>query len=59
MSARYRIGQIVPSSNVTMETEIPALFRARELVYDDRFTFPLKPDAHETGHQRRVGRDGS
>ena len=39
MSARYRIGQIVPSSNVTMETEIPALFRARELVYDDRFTF--------------------
>ena len=39
MSARYRIGQIVPSSNVTMETEIPALFRARELIYDDRFTF--------------------
>ena len=31
MSRRYRIGQIVPSSNVTMETEIPALFRAREL----------------------------
>ena len=39
MSARYRIGQIVPSSNVTMETEIPALFRARELIYDDQFTF--------------------
>lgn len=39
MSKRYRIGQIVPSSNVTMETEIPALFRARELIYDDRFTF--------------------
>ncbi len=30
MSARtYRIGQIVPSSNTTMETEIPAMFRAR------------------------------
>jgi hypothetical protein len=25
----YRIGQIVPSSNTTMETEIPALLRAR------------------------------
>ena len=27
---RYRFGLIVPSSNVTMETEIPALLRARE-----------------------------
>ncbi|WP_281373508.1 maleate cis-trans isomerase family protein [Streptomyces physcomitrii] len=35
----YRIGQIVPSSNVTMETEIPALFRAREQVAPERFTF--------------------
>lgn len=35
----YRIGQIVPSSNVTMETEIPALFRARETLYPERFTF--------------------
>ena len=35
----YRIGQIVPSSNVTMETEIPALFRARETVSPERFTF--------------------
>ena len=33
----YRIGQIVPSSNVTMETEIPALLRARETV--ERFSF--------------------
>ena len=39
MRKHYRIGQIVPSSNVTMETEIPALFRARELIYDERFTF--------------------
>jgi maleate isomerase len=39
MSRVCRIGQIVPSSNVTMETEIPALFRARELIYDERFTF--------------------
>ncbi|WP_406415535.1 Asp/Glu racemase [Streptomyces sp. NBC_00842] len=35
----FRIGQIVPSSNVTMETEIPALFRARETVAPERFTF--------------------
>ena len=35
----YRIGQIVPSSNVTMETEIPALLRAREAVLPERFTF--------------------
>ncbi|AEQ53768.1 maleate isomerase [Pelagibacterium halotolerans] len=35
----YRIGQIVPSSNVTMETEIPALLRARETVAPERFTF--------------------
>jgi maleate isomerase len=35
----YRIGQIVPSSNTTMETEIPALLRAREAVAAERFTF--------------------
>lgn len=34
-----RVGQIVPSSNTTMETEIPALLRARELVSPERFTF--------------------
>ena len=35
----YRIGQIVPSSNTTMETEIPAMLRARETVEPERFTF--------------------
>src|SRR5262245_120373 len=35
----FRIGQIVPSSNTTMETEIPAMFRAREGVEPERFTF--------------------
>ncbi|MGV3481926.1 MAG: maleate cis-trans isomerase family protein [Sphingobium sp.] len=36
----YRIGQIVPSSNTTMETEIPAMLRARrELVADEAFSF--------------------
>jgi len=35
----YRVGLIVPSSNVTMETEIPAMLRAREGVRPERFTF--------------------
>src|SRR5690606_24903900 len=39
MNKVYRIGQIVRSSNVTMETEIPAIFRARETMRPDRFTF--------------------
>ncbi|MFC7050979.1 maleate cis-trans isomerase family protein [Emcibacter nanhaiensis] len=34
-----RIGQIVPSSNTTMETEIPAIFRARESIEPERFSF--------------------
>lgn len=36
----YRIGQIVPSSNTTMETEIPAMLHARmNVLSEDRFTF--------------------
>jgi maleate cis-trans isomerase len=35
----YRIGLIVPSSNVAMETEIPELLRRREQHYPERFTF--------------------
>ena len=35
----YKIGQIVPSSNTTMETEIPAMLRACELIRPERFTF--------------------
>ncbi len=39
-SARYiRVGQIVPSSNTTMETEIPMMFRRREEILPERFTF--------------------
>lgn len=34
-----RVGLIVPSSNVTMETEIPAMLRAREEIRPERFTF--------------------
>jgi maleate isomerase len=39
MSTTYRIGQIVPSSNTTMETEIPAMLAARQLIRPERFTF--------------------
>jgi maleate isomerase len=39
MQRNFRIGQIVPSSNTTMETEIPAMLRARELIRPERFTF--------------------
>lgn len=34
-----RVGLIVPSSNTTMETEIPAMLRARESVRPEKFTF--------------------
>lgn len=39
MSRPIRIGQIVPSSNVTMETEIPSMLRSREAILPERFTF--------------------
>ncbi|WP_106475891.1 maleate cis-trans isomerase family protein [Phytohalomonas tamaricis] len=40
MTRNYRIGQIVPSSNITMETEIPAMLTARQLIRpEERFTF--------------------
>ncbi len=39
MSSPFRVGLIVPSSNVTMETEIPAMLRARESMAPERFTF--------------------
>lgn len=34
-----RIGMIVPSSNVTMERELPAMFARREQVEPERFSF--------------------
>ena len=39
MQRLYRIGQIVPSSNTTMETEIPAMLLARQSIRPERFTF--------------------
>ena len=39
MQKKFRIGQIVPSSNTTMETEIPEILLQRQLVEPERFTF--------------------
>jgi maleate isomerase len=39
MQKTYRIGQIVPSSNTTMETEIPAMLNARQAIRPERFTY--------------------
>jgi maleate isomerase len=39
MKRNYRIGQIVPSSNTTMETEIPAMLMARQRMRPDHGTF--------------------
>jgi len=41
-----RIGQIIPSSNTTMETEIPAIFAARERARPE--------DGHVTFHSSRM-----
>ncbi len=35
----YRIGQVVPNSNVTMEIEVPKMFRAREQKLPEQFSF--------------------
>lgn len=39
MNRLYRIGQIVPSSNVTMETEVPFMLSERQQIRPERFTF--------------------
>src|SRR5476649_2145730 len=39
MTKTFRIGQIVPSSNTTMETEIQAMLLARQSIRPERFTF--------------------
>ena len=36
---QYRIGQIVPSSNITMEREVPAIFARRMQTLPEQFTF--------------------
>ncbi|MFF3574886.1 maleate cis-trans isomerase family protein [Nocardia jiangxiensis] len=45
MTTNYRVGMIVPSSNTTMETEIPAMLRART---------EIRPEAEFTFHSARM-----
>jgi maleate isomerase len=59
----FRIGQIVPSSNTTMETEVPAMLGAALIDEDVKFTFhssraPMKNVSHDeliamNGHMSR------
>ena len=57
-SRTYRIGQIVPSSNTTMETEIPGdAARARKHPAG-ALHVPFEPHAHEERRQGRAGGDG-
>jgi len=39
MTDTFRVGMTVPSSNVTMETEIPTMLAERPDLYEERFTF--------------------
>lgn len=39
MERLIKVGQIVPSSNLTMEREIPAMLRRREEAFPERFSF--------------------
>ena len=36
---KFRIGQIVPSSNITMEREVPAIFAGRMQMLPEQFSF--------------------
>ena len=63
----YRIGQIVPSSNITMETEVPLMLSRAVVPNDVTFTFhssraPMKnvsaPElAAMNGHMERCARE--
>ncbi|MFT4580938.1 MAG: maleate isomerase [Gammaproteobacteria bacterium] len=63
----FRVGQIVPSSNTTMETEVPAMLGAALLEEDIKFTFhssraPMKNVSHDeliamNGHMSRCARE--
>src|SRR5206468_9220219 len=46
MTKAYRIGQIVPRSNTTIETEVPAMLRAREAIRPERRARRLAPSRH-------------
>ena len=47
----YRIGQIVPSSNTTMETEVPAMLQRAVVPERGGLHFPFESRADENGQQ--------
>ena len=55
----YRIGQIVPSSNTTLETEIPAMLHARASLRPERFAFGLQQPRRVRGRVRGLVRSKS
>jgi maleate isomerase len=59
MNRPLRIGQMVPSSNTTMETEIPAMLRAREAIRPERFTFHSSRMRMQKGYEGGTGGDES
>ncbi len=58
MNRTYRIGQIVPSSNTTMETEIPAMLRVEGNHQAGAFHVSLESHAYEARRERRVSFNG-
>ena len=51
----YRIGQIVPSSNTTMETEIPSMLNSRMSIRPERFAFHSSRMRSRSGGLTRSG----
>ena len=47
----YRIGQIVPSSNTTMETEVPSMLRGARNCSAWSLHLSFQPNAHAQSHQ--------
>src|SRR3712207_9388484 len=52
-----RIGLIVPSSNTTMETELPELFRRQSESTGHRYTFHSARATLKRSEERRVGKE--
>ena len=54
----HRVGLIVPSSNTTMETEVPAILRGHERVRPETFTFHSARIRMRAGDPGRAHSDG-
>src|ERR1700745_3832793 len=58
MKTLHRIGQIVPSSNITMETEIPAMLQARQLIRPERAFHSRRMRMNEVSKDELAAMDG-